>query len=442
MIIKTTTTKERFSRRALLKRIGASAAMLPLINAERALAAPNGAPKRLVTIAWGHGVAQPSFYPPGENPVEMEIMKPLAPYASKVLLPAGIDIKVMLDANHRYDGHFSYPSLFTGTYVNMGGQRSAAGGPSIDQIYSDEVAKVVNLPKPLMVMTAAGSSASFRGDSARNTGETDPGRLFMQLFAGASLPPGQFDGLRARRKSVLDHLNRELQAFRGRVGTEDGQKISSHLESVRQLELQLNAATSAACQAPGMVPGTDFPAKMKAFIDITAMAIRCDLTRAVSMAWAADVGGAPGSFPFLGVAGDYHGIAHQGPGGYASKIKIDTWYMTQLASLAKQLDETLEESGTALDNSVIVLANNMNEGAGHDVTKIPVVIVGSGGGYLKTGRAVRLGNWVGKSGTYWRMGDSGVPHNKLLATILNALDVPTTGIGPAAYAGTLPELVA
>ena len=49
---------QRFSRRALLSGLGASAAMLPLLHAERALGATTAAgfPKRLVTVAWTNGV--------------------------------------------------------------------------------------------------------------------------------------------------------------------------------------------------------------------------------------------------------------------------------------------------------------------------------------------------------------------------------------------------
>jgi hypothetical protein len=50
---------ERFSRRALLSGLGVSGAMLPLLNAERALAAtPTGFPKRLVTVTWTNGIIE------------------------------------------------------------------------------------------------------------------------------------------------------------------------------------------------------------------------------------------------------------------------------------------------------------------------------------------------------------------------------------------------
>jgi hypothetical protein len=112
----------------------------------------------------------------------------------------------------------------------------------------------------------------------------------------------------------------------------------------------------------------------------------------------------------------------------------------QVARLAKGLDAAVEGTGTTLDNSVIVVGNDMNEGSGHYVGGLPFVLIGSCGGYFKTGRTVKLGNWANKTGSYWS-GDSNVPHNKLLASLSNAMDVPTTSFGEG-YSGTLDELKA
>ena len=81
----------------------------------------------------------------------------------------------------------------------------------------------------------------------------------------------------------------------------------------------------------------------------------------------------------------------------------------------------------------------MNEGNGHSVGGLPFLIVGSGGGYFKTGRAVRLGTWTTKTGPYWKS-SSGVPNNKLLAAVGNAMDVPMESFGAAGYGGVLTEL--
>lgn len=438
---------DRFSRRALLRRLGASAAMLPLLHAERARAATDsGFPKRLITIAWSNGVAQPNFYPPGDDPTQSDILAPLAPWKTKVLLPCGLDIQVMLDDKRTYDGHFSYPSLFTGTYKNIGGQNGAATGPSLDQVVADSVAKQVNLPVPLLNAVVTGRATSAGPGGQKNTGETDPMRLYNTLFASRAMPTPQLDLVRARRKSVLDYLGQELSGFGAKLGTEDRSKVAAHLDSIRKLELELTAtAASATCTAasPGAAP--DYQARMKVFSDLVAMAVRCDLTRSVSLVWADDGGSGPSTMPFLGFngaangLGEVHAIAHQGAAAYAQKIKIDTWYMTQLAYLAKALDDSMEAGGTTLDHSVIAMGNDMAEGSFHSVNAIPFILVGGAGGALRTGRTVKLGKW-NAPGQYWRAGNTAIPHNRLLASLAQAMDVPGESFGDARYPGSLAEL--
>jgi hypothetical protein len=442
--IRTPSTRARFSRRALLRQMGVGAALLPMLHAERALGnTAGGPPRRLITIAWTNGVAQSLFYPQGDDPTSTPVLKPLAPFKSKVIGPVGLDIKVMLDRGKKYDGHFSYPTLFTGTYRNTGGQRCTATGPSLDQVVSNEIAKTATLPVPLMNVAASGRSTSYRGDNQQNTAEGDVVRMFNRLFTGRNLPTEQVDLLRNRRKSVLDYLGKELESWNMRLGKEDREKVGAHLQSVRDLESQLAASAAApakTCATPAAPAATTaYPTKVKLFNDMAALAIRCDVTRVVTMVWGDDGGSGPSSFQFMGVGGDYHGIAHRGPGGYDQKVKIDTWLFEQVAYLAKLLDETQESGGTALDNSVIVTANDMNEGNGHYVGAIPFVLIGRAGGFLKTGRVVKVGNWAGKTGTYWR-GDVGVAHNRLLATLGQAMGLNVDGFGESNYRGVLSEL--
>lgn len=439
-LIKTDKTKLRFSRRAMLASIGASAALLPLVDAERAQAAGTGGfPKRLVTVTWGHGVCQSAFYP-ADGSTNSEVLAPLAPFASKTLVASGLDYKMMLEQGKGYDGHFTYPVIYTGTYQNTGGQNCTSNGPSIDQVVSDAIAKQVALPQPLLVITVEGESTSWRGPGQRNTGEGDTKRLFDKLFASAVMPSEELAQLRERRKSVLDFLGQELTGFSQRMGSEDKAKIDAHFASIRQLEAQLTANTMA-CDEPTVNTGSKiFQDKVAAMLDMTAMALRCDITRAVSICWADDGGYRPVTLPWLDINSSFHDIAHQGKDGYPTKIRADIWMYEQVARLAANLDGALEGAETALDHSVIVVGNDMSEGSFHHVGGVPFVLVGSCGGYFKTGQTVKLGNHAKKTGEYWS-GESGVPHNKLLASLANAMDVPTAAFGEG-YAGTLDELKA
>jgi hypothetical protein len=258
--------------------------------------------------------------------------------------------------------------------------------------------------------------------------------LFDRLFASAAVPMAQLDLLRLRRQSVLDFLGKDLESFSQKLGTDDKLKIQAHLASIRDLEMQLQQGTvmaGASCVKPTLPPkaaNLDTPTLMKMMFDLGAVAIKCDLTRVITYDLYDDGGADGNNFPWLGISDDYHKIAHQGSGGYAAKTKIDAWIFSQVANLVTQLDATMEAGGTALDHSVVVTANDMDEGASHYVGKSPFLLIGSCGGYFKSGGTVQR---------YTK-----TPHNRLLATLCNAMDVPVTGYGAKGYEGTLPELLA
>ena len=447
--IRTSTTRAYLSRRAFLRGAGASLALLPMLESERARGATAAGPKRLITIAWSNGVAQPNFYPPGDDPTASMILSPLAPYKAKTTLVAGVDYKNMLDQMHNYDGHFSFPTMYTGTYKNTGGQNCTATGASIDQVHSTNVAKTTNLPMPLLTITPQGKSTSYRADGSQNTGETKVDRLFTTLFSSTAMPTATVSALTTRRKSVIDYLLPELQGFAARRGTDDRAKIAAHFDSIRQLESSLTATAMGGADCMPVNPGapTAYQDQVKAFNDMVAMAFRCDVTRTVAMSLADNGGSGPYTMPFLNLdeattmsIGEVHNIAHEGAPGYPKKTIIDTWYMQQLA-YPRGLCSTRAPRAAARSSTtrLIVMGNDMNEGSYHAVSNIPYVLVGGAGGALKTGRVVKVGKWATQTGTYWTSGNTGIPHNQLLATISNLMDVPATSFGTD-YSGTLTAL--
>ncbi|HAB10949.1 MAG TPA: hypothetical protein DCE47_04585, partial [Planctomycetaceae bacterium] len=63
------------------------------------------------------------------------------------------------------------------------------------------------------------------------------------------------------------------------------------------------------------------------------------------------------------------------------------FFIEQLAYIATKLDRVQEGERTALDNSMLLYCSSMLTGH-HDATQLPVVLVGGGGGKIKTGRVL------------------------------------------------------
>ena len=258
------------------------------------------------------------------------------------------------------------------------------------------------------------------------------------------------DALRLRRGSVLDFVGTELEQFSTGLGMDDRAKVQAHLEAIRQLEAKLNAPppsngsggtgggggvpVGTGCAAP-MLPGSkpnfnnvsNYPAHVSAMLAIAGAAVKCDVARCITVDLIDDGGGNSLTFPWLNLnSPDYHAIAHEGSASYSQKTAIDTWFFEQVAALVADLANTPEGTGSVLDNTCILIANDMNEGSNHYVGDMPYLIIGSCGGFFKTGETLGFAK--------------NVAHNQLLTTICHAmgLDIPSVGDG---YAGDIDALV-
>lgn len=426
-------TRNRYSRRRILQTLGASATLLPLLDTDNAPAQSSPGPKRLVTVSWCNGLVPPDFYPEGSEITIGETLRALEPWKDKLTIIEGLDLKVMSDyPDRKWDGHFTYPTLLTGT-ADPGFEVARALGPSIDHFISSELQKRVTLPFPSLYLgvNTFGPGTSWRAEGQANTPETSATRLFERLFSSPSVPAETVNTTLLARKSILDYLGADLEAFGKHMGTDDRARIQAHLTSVRELEQRISqelsgGTSTAGCTPPSLVSGNDTQAAMRNLFDIVAAALKCDATRVVCIDLYSDVGADGDAFPWVDVSRDYHTVAHDGAAAYDEKLRIDGWIFSQIANLVQQLDATVEGEATVLDNTVILTANDMEEGESHSVEHIPFALIGSCGGYLKTGQALHY---------------RGEPHNKLLATLCNAMDVPVAQYGES-YSGVLGELIA
>ena len=452
----------RFSRRAFLSAAGLGVGFLPLLESDLAFGQAAAYPKRLITVTWTNGIVPSSFYPAagaltGTLPA---LLSPLEAYKSKMLMfrlasrtTSPFDVKVMVDANQEYNGHQSYPALLTGTWKSG----TASNGPSIDTLIAQDLMTKGAHKSPQLNLGARpySSSTSWKAAGTKNTAVTDPWKIASSLFAGLPTMPGttapapstgtprgsSAEALRLRRASVLDFVAQDLNRFAGKLGTEDRAKVQNHLEAIRELEGKLAATTptttggstapaGSGCAQPKLPskPGSlnsnpDYPALVDAVFGVAGAAAKCDLARTITIDLIDDGGGNSLTFPWLNMSSpDYHAIAHLGASGYPNKTKIDTWFFERLAGLVKDLASAPEGSGTVLDNTCILVCNDMNEGSNHWVKGIPYFIIGSCGGFFKQGQVLSF--------------PSAVPNNQLLTTVCHAMGLQVATVG-ANYSGDL-----
>jgi hypothetical protein len=270
----------RFSRRQILKRIGAGMALLPLLEADRADAqCLAGGIKRLYILVWPDGMLSSgnTWSPAGTDPSNWKLapfQASLQPYQSDLLLLNGVDYKFLRDGPHsETTGHACFPGMLTGAPYQSAGSSTAndvAGGPSIDQFIGNKLKAggyngLVSLNQGAFVQSTARVSWSAAGSAV--VPDLDPYHVFKTYIQGKITTPVSgtggtggaggaggaggsgagttVDTAKLAQKSILDAVMADLNRFGKVVGTADKAKIDAHLNYVRDIEKGL-AVTGAA----------------------------------------------------------------------------------------------------------------------------------------------------------------------------------------------------
>jgi hypothetical protein len=122
---------------------------------------------------------------------------------------------------------------------------------------------------------------------------------------------------------------------------------------------------------------------MRLMCDILVLAFQTDTTRVCTLKLNNDHSSL--RFPHLGV--DYmihHLLSHSDTDDW---LKVNQFFIDQLAYFASRLDAIDEGGRSLLDNSMVLFCSSMLTG-NHDASQLPVVMLGRGGGKIQTGRVL------------------------------------------------------
>jgi hypothetical protein len=226
--------------------------------------------------------------------------------------------------------------------------------------------------------------------------EIYPALAFDRLFK---------DEAHAGDVSVLDAVLETADDLRRKISVADRRKLDEYLDSVRDVEARIEAAGKKG-ELQGWRPALEKPdiprpadgipqdiaEHMRLMCDILVLAFQTDTTRIVTLKLNNDHSAL--RFPNLsrtdnpsqGIDYMIHHLLSHSDG--ADWLKVNRFFMEQMAHIARRLDAIQEGERTALDNSMLLMCSSMMAGAKHDNDQLPMVVLGRAGGKLETGRVL------------------------------------------------------
>jgi hypothetical protein len=124
--------------------------------------------------------------------------------------------------------------------------------------------------------------------------------------------------------------------------------------------------------------------------DMMLLAFKTDSTRIATLVLGHD--GDNRSFSQIGIAEGHHDLSHhQNNEERIEKVaQIDRWYAERFAGFLRKLDAAEDVDGKSLlQNSRIVYGSGNADGNRHTHENLPIILAGSGGGTLSSGRYVQ-----------------------------------------------------
>ncbi|MGD9169576.1 MAG: DUF1552 domain-containing protein [Candidatus Thiodiazotropha sp.] len=416
--MKSKTEIESISRRGFLKKLGGvglSSAMFKLsmlsgnmLWARSVFAAD--APKRVIFVYTAGGAAPDEWMPSGtETDFTLPSMSaPLESVKKHCVFLKGVN---MNGAGH-------------------GLTSKALGTTNRTMTLDIYMARTLGQATPFSQLQLGAISNGFGSISRYNWNEPayedNPSNAFERLFgAGAAVTE---DLATRQKRSVLDCNLEALTQMRNSLGSFEKARLDEHADAIERIEARLSSTSQSvsgdACSTPvfnndgfsgDTTSDVNFDAIADLQCDVATLALKCDLTRVVSIMF----GNHQSDFtvPEAGVNMNYHASIHGST--LADYTSYRAYFTTKLLYLIESLANTEDTDGNSLlDNTILLTVSDMGDARSHGGDDVPYMLAGGGGGTLTTGRFLTL---------------DGVDYNTILDTVAQAAGVDVNSSDYAFY---------
>ena len=405
------------SRRTVLRGLGATIslplleAMLPSTSraADGSTAKP---PVRMAFLYVPNGMHMPAWTPEKAG-TEFDVpatLEPLAKFRSQMTVLSGLTLNGARALGDGGGDHArSVAAFLTGAHPKKTNGADIHNGVSVDQVAADKIGMQTKLPSlelGLERSAKAGncdsgyscvytSNMCWRSPTSPVAKEVDPAAVFDRLFGNAT----QDQSLQERSKqdryktSVLDLVMEDAKALQASLGGTDRQKLDEYLYAVRDIERRVESAGELRNAEAGVpdyprpagVP-REFDQHARLMFDLMTLALQTDSTRILTFMFTN--AGSNRNYPQIGVTEGHHNLSHHGNDRKKQEkiAKINLYHVELFAYLVEKLATTAEGEGTLLDNCMVMYGSGIGDGNRHNHDKLPIVLLGRGGGTIQSGR--------------------------------------------------------
>ncbi len=405
----------KLSRRTVLRGLGVSLA-LPWLEATSTVvkaAAVGSSPTRMAFIFVPNGVVMNNWVPKTEGygfkfP---PILEPLAAVQNELLVITGLTHDKGRENGDGAGDHARSASVFlTGAQPRKTDGEHIRSGISVDQLAAQAVGQKTRFSSLELGVDpgrmagncdsgyscAYSSNISWSSESTPVGKEVNPRLVFERLFAGGK--PSEIDKSQQQRttlqKSVLDFIADDAKRLQTKLGRNDNRKLDEYMTGVREVERRLGTKTAKPLDVevdyaiPDGIPG-DYQDHMRMMCDLMVLAFQTDSTRIATMMFAN--AGDNKNYRKIGVPDGHHDLSHHGdnPEKLEKISKINRFQVEQLSYLLQKMKSIREGERTLLDNSMVVYGSGISDGNRHNHDNLPILLAGSGGGSIETGRHLR-----------------------------------------------------
>ncbi len=404
-------TKKALPRRTFLRGLGTTLA-LPLLDAMipalTAVAKTPANPARLrrlgfVYMPMGSDISR--WTPPGETLDELSpTLSALAGVRQHVTAISNLELQNAYPGTHAT----SNAAFLSAAKAKLTESTDYYLGTTVDQIAARAIGQETQLPSLEMSMDLLAlvgqcdngyacvyqNNLSWSSPTTPLPAEAHPRIVFERLFGEGGTPADRRAAL-AKRASLLDSVTEEITRLQQTLGPADRAKVTTYLETVREVERRIQRAEADA--ADNKLPDLDRPLGVPAayadharlMFDLQLLALQGDVTRVITFQLARETSNR--SYPEIGVSDPHHPLTHHGNDAekIAKVAKINRFHVSLFAEFLAKMQATPEAGGSLLDHSLYLYGSGMGNPNVHDHTNLPILVAGGAAGRMQGGRHIK-----------------------------------------------------